>query len=113
MCMMEMTGPRFPSDARIPELAHALEGAKVGALLRSHLYILKNRPVDVQHCKIVRLRYRPEDRCVVQYAVTVRDPDTSAIRRELVTGTLYGDPQRAARRAARSPERIGHLTAAV
>lgn len=94
---------RFPSDARMPELALAIDGANVGALLRRHLCRPEHRSVDVQHCKIVRLRYRPENRCVLQYAVTVRDPETSATRRELVTGTLYGDRHRAARRAAGLP----------
>lgn len=102
---MRMTtpSPAFPFDARIPELAHALEGEKVGLLLRDHLCTPESESVDVQQCRVVRLRYRPEDRCVVQYAVTVRDPHAAISRREFVTGIMYGDPQRAARRAARLP----------
>lgn len=103
MRMTGTAGARFPLDARMPELARALDGATVGGLLRGYLSAARQQSVDVQHCKVVRLRYRPEERCVLQYAVTVRDPGTRASRRELVTGILYGDPDRAARRAARRP----------
>lgn len=97
-----MTAPgAFPFDARMSGLATALDGPTMAALLRKYVRTANHQRLDVEHCRVVRLRYRPEQRCVVQYAVTVRDPRTSRSRRELVTGTLYGNPRRAVRRAKR------------
>lgn len=96
------TSPRpFPFDAGIAELPQALDCEQAGALLGRHLRTAADEAVEVEDCRVVRLRYRPEQRCVVQYAVKVRDPRTSTSVLELVTGTIYADSGRAARRAER------------
>ena len=98
-----MSSRPFPFDARIAELPRAMDGSIVGALFGQYVYTADNEPMAVEHCRVARLRYRPEDRCVVQYAVDVAGTSAGGPRRELVIGTLYADPRRAARRAKRLP----------
>jgi hypothetical protein len=101
--MRVMTGAAapFPFDARIPELADAVDAQVAAPLLARHL--LADSDLRVEGCRVTRLRYRPEDRCVLQYALTLSNLRTGASSTELVTGTVYADSRRAARRAACLP----------
>lgn len=93
--------PAFPFDAAMPELPGALDPAIVGPLLARHLPSADGPLIEA--CRVTRIRYRPHERCVMQYELTgPRRADESAAPRYFVTGTLFADPRRAARRAARS-----------
>jgi len=56
-----------PHDPRLPRLADVLDGSTVIALFGDHLPLLRCRPRYV--------RYKPGTSCLVQYDVTVRQPD--------------------------------------
>jgi len=101
MRVMTGTAAPFPFDACIPELAGAVDLQVAAPLLVRHL--LGDADARVEACRVTRLRYRPEDRCVLQYALTVSNARTAGFTTELVTGTIYAGSGRAARRAARLP----------
>lgn len=92
----------FPFDATMPELPAALDPAVAGPLLGRYLGAAGVRDDTATVCRVTRIRYRPQERCVVQYELTSEGTTRLSPVRTLITGTLFADPRRAARRAARS-----------
>lgn len=101
---MPMPRRPFPYDRRMPEIPKVLDCAIVGPLLRHHLFARRGQAADIEECRVVRIRYRPERRFLTQYSVSLRDACTGRSSTHFVTGSLYADTQRAARRARRLPD---------
>jgi hypothetical protein len=93
----------FPIDSTLPELAVAADAAAMKDVF-AQLFATSAAPLDVEGCRISRIRYREHTRCLVQYALTLRNPATGAATEQWVSGTMYADPGRA--------ERLWHESAA-
>jgi Phosphotransferase enzyme family len=93
-------------DARSgTRLDTAIDPGLMGEVFRR---VLRSQGRDLVGCRIARYRHRPGDRCLVQYAIRVRDR-AGVVTDEHVTGQWHHEPDRAsaiyrklARRAADS-----------
>lgn len=102
MRMHREYGEQFPTDSKLPGLAAALNPEFMADILRRHIWGGTAGAVSIDACRIIGLRYRPRIRCVLQYAVTLRDRLSAQSRRQWVTGVLYGQEGRGARLAQRA-----------
>ena len=95
----------FPFDPVMPHLPSALDAAVVLPLLRDRILAPGGDAGSIDECRVARIRYRPEERCLLQYVITTtqRRGRVTSTRTYFATGTLFGDPKQAARRASRQP----------
>src|SRR5215217_8520584 len=62
---------------------------------RTHLRPVGGKVYDIEDCRLIRLRYRQDSRCFLQYALRLFEPDTGRERDVQVTGLLYAEKDRA------------------
>lgn len=91
-----MDRPIFPVDRDLPELGVATNPTHMVQLFSTYLGAART-PVAIEDCRIARLRYRPHQRCVVQYSLMVREG--AICTRHWVTGSMYAERGRAERTA--------------
>lgn len=79
----------FPADPALPGLEIALDPASMRDVFRSELRPLPGRAYEIEDCRLCRLRYRPRERCTVQYALRLIDTPTGRRRDLWVGGMIY------------------------
>jgi len=95
----------FPNDPDFPELAAASDPSRMLDVFRTHLQPVSEKAYEIDACAPVRFRCRQStSRCVLQYALRLRDPSTGASFDHWVTGVLYA-PRGEARRRWQELER--------
>jgi hypothetical protein len=84
----------FLDDPAFPQLEIVTDPTLMKQTFRTHL-----RPVgkvyNIEHCHLIRLRYRPGSRCFLLYTLRLLEPDTGRERDVQVTGLLYAEKNRA------------------
>jgi hypothetical protein len=96
----------FPFDSKLPELAVAANPAEMTRMFAQHLWPTAAHRLEVEDCKISRIRYRRHTRCVLQYSLTLRDRSTGQSTRQWLTGALYAEPERAAHMARKGTSSV-------
>ncbi len=87
----------FPNAEGLPGVAAALDPSWVLPRLRRELTPRAPGGVAIESLTIGRIRYRPNDRCIVQYRARCRRSSSDPPREAILTATLYADPRRAER----------------
>ncbi|MCB1955977.1 MAG: phosphotransferase [Rhodocyclaceae bacterium] len=99
-----MDAPALPRDARLPQLARAVDGRAMG-----HVFEAALRQYGVQRvtdCQVERIKYRPGRNCTVSYRLEIRDERQGCSYTQRVAGRFCA-PGEAARRHARNASRVG------
>lgn len=96
---------RFPFDPLLPGLERALDPGVMRDIFARHLWRNSDPPV-VEGCRVSRIRYRAGSRCLIQYALTLRDPGSATATRQTVTGMLYARPAKRLRLAHELPDAV-------
>lgn len=86
------------TDASLPRLGDALDPAIMLDAFRTHLRSPGPRIYEVRRCRVSRIRYRENFRCILQYALRVAERTTGAERDLLVSGAMYAETGKAERR---------------
>ncbi len=81
----------FPTDRNFPGLELAADLSAMREIFRARLRPLAVGIGEIWDCALVRVRYRPGDRCLLQYSVRLVDPATGRERSQWVTGALFTD----------------------
>lgn len=95
-----MTTP-LPHDAALPHLAQALDAAAMARTLGAAI----TRPgLQVVHCEVERIKYRPQRNCSLSYRLQLQDTTTGQAVTQRVAARLCsaGDSARRFERASRS-----------
>jgi hypothetical protein len=85
----------FPADPAFPQLGIAADGGLMKETFRTHLRPVGGKVYDIEDCRLIRLRYRQDSRCFLQYALRLLEPDRGRERDVQVTGLLYAEENRA------------------
>ena len=96
MAVCQAASAAFPIDANLPELAVAADAIAMKDVF-AQLLATDTAPVAVEDCRISRIRYRQHTRCVVQYALTLRNIATGESIEQWASGTMYAEAGRARR----------------
>ena len=86
----------FPVDVDLPELTVAADAVVMKDVF-AQLLTAADAPVAVEGCRISRIRYRQHTRCLVQYALTLRNTATGESIDQWASGTIYAEAGRARR----------------
>ena len=87
----------FPHAEGLPGVARALDPSWVLPRLRRELTPRAVGGAAIESLTVRRIRYRPNDRCVVQYRAICRRSPSDPPRDAVLTATLFADPRRAER----------------
>jgi hypothetical protein len=87
----------FPYDPCMPELALAANPAEMSRMFAQHVWPSAKNRFETEDCRISRIRYHRNCRCLLQYSLTLRDRTTGIASRQWLTGAVYADPAHAAR----------------
>ncbi len=87
----------FAADPAFPQLKIATDPALMKDTFRTHLRPVGAEVYDIEDCRLIRLRYRQDSRCFLQYTLRLLEPDTGRERDLQVTGLLYAEKDRAER----------------
>jgi Phosphotransferase enzyme family len=85
----------FAADPAFPQLKIATDPALMKQTFRTHLRPVGCKVYDIEDCRFIRLRYRQDSRCFLQYTLRLVEPDTGRERDVQVTGLLYAQKGRA------------------
>jgi hypothetical protein len=87
-------GP-FLADPAFPQLKIVTDLALMKETFRTHLRPVGGKVYDIEDCRFIRLRYRPDSRCFLLYTLRLLEPDTGRERDVQVTGLLYAQKDKA------------------
>jgi len=87
----------FPTDPLFPQLATAADPLAMRDIFRAHLRPLVERSPEILSCRLSRIRYRRNERCLLQYTLHLVDRNTGVERDLPVTGIVYANKERAER----------------
>jgi Phosphotransferase enzyme family len=87
-------GP-FLADPAFPQLKIVTDLALMKETFRTHLRPVGGKVYDIEDCRFVRLRYRPDSRCFLLYTLRLLEPDTGRERDVQVTGLIYAEKDKA------------------
>jgi hypothetical protein len=79
------------ADPSFPQLQVAGDPESMRGVFQKHLRPLNNKAYHVRDCRLSRIRYRPGNRCVLQYTLRLAEADTGSERIQWVTGVMYAD----------------------
>jgi hypothetical protein len=85
----------FLADPAFPQLEIATDPALMKQTFRSHLRPVGPKVYDIEDCRFIRLRYRQDSRCFLQYTLRLVEPDTGLERDVQLTGLVYAEKGRA------------------
>lgn len=83
------TGDGLATDPGLPHLEAARDPELMREVFEEHLRPLGEKVYEVQECRIPHVRYHPATRCLLQYILHLREPDTGHKRSQRVTGVMY------------------------
>ncbi|HET7479280.1 MAG TPA: phosphotransferase [Rubrobacteraceae bacterium] len=96
--MVQVNVGTLAQDPTLPDLAAALDSQAMLKVFRKHLRPIGDTAYEIQSCRLSRIRYRMSFRCILQYTLSLLDPDTGRQRNLLISGTMYADADAARRR---------------
>jgi hypothetical protein len=79
----------FPADPVLPRLGLAMDSAWMRRVFSEHVAALGPERLQVEACRVDRIRYRRGERCVLQYALSLRDAKTGLSRQSWVAAGVY------------------------
>jgi hypothetical protein len=85
----------FLADPAFPQLKIATDPALMKQTFRTHLRPVGPKVYDVEDCRFIRLRYRRDSRCFLQYTLRLVEPDTGRERDVQITGLIYAQKDKA------------------
>lgn len=83
------TRDAFPADPVLPRLGLAMDPAWMRRVFSEHAAALGRAGVQVEACRVDRVRYRRGERCVLQYALSLRDAETGLSRQSWAAAGMY------------------------
>src|ERR671916_469581 len=85
----------FLADPAFPQLKIATDPTLMKETFRTHLHPVGGKVYEIEDCRLTRLRYRQDSRCILQYTLRLVEPDTGRERPLQVTGLLYAQKNKA------------------
>ena len=89
----------FPADARLTMLEASCDTSPRTPLLRAleaaARLVLENPIWQLQSARAIPVRYKPANRCVIRYILTLQNPDTSVQKTLNIYGKVYADATQA------------------
>jgi streptomycin 6-kinase len=85
----------FAADPAFPQLKIATDAGLMKETFRTHLRPVGGKVYDIEDCRFIRLRYRPDSRCFLLYTLRLLEPDTGRERDVQVTGLIYAQKDKA------------------
>ena len=79
----------FPADPVLHQLGLAMDPARMGRVFSEHMAALGQGGLQVEACRVDRVRYRRGERCVLQYALSLRDAETGLTRQGWAAAGMY------------------------
>lgn len=93
-----MNAGTLTEDPTLPHLDTALNPLSMLEMFRRHLRPVGDKDYKIRSCRLSRIRYRMSFRCILQYTLTLVEPDTGRERKLQVSGTMYAEAGKAGRR---------------
>jgi Phosphotransferase enzyme family len=90
-----MSVDSFAADPAFPQLEIATDPSLMKETFRTHLRPVGGKVYNIEDCRFIRLRYRQDSRCFLQYTLRLLEPDTGRERDVQVTGLLYAQKDKA------------------
>jgi hypothetical protein len=87
----------FPTDPLFPQLATAADPLAMPDIFRAHLRPLVERSPEILSCRLSHIRYRRNERCLLQYTLHFVDRNTGVEHDLPVTGIMHAKKERAER----------------
>jgi hypothetical protein len=85
----------FLADPAFPQLEIATDPGSMKETFRTYLRPVSGKVYDIEDCRLIRLRFRKDSRCFLQYTLRLLEPDTGRERDLQVTGLLYAEKNKA------------------
>ena len=90
---------RFPADDRLPTLAFSCDTTPAGQLFQALEQAARQQLGDdnwrLKAAEAIPVRYKPANRCVIRYDLTIEQGQTAAQRTLSIFGKVYADPTQA------------------
>ncbi|MBI2527472.1 MAG: phosphotransferase [Candidatus Rokubacteria bacterium] len=88
---MSPSSAAFPADPVLHQLPMALDPGHMRKVFSERLADVGQRRLQVEACRVERVRYRRGERCVLQYALSLRNAWTGLAQQRWVAAEMYPD----------------------